>query len=209
MRINPDIPEHQQLETEVIKFLHDHGFIIDNATYHEKMKPEIVKRLQFLDVPTALYVRGRADRLAVHHTRNIIFEWEAKTHVSKSRNDWTMEALPICHHIAKIPFHVHCLYIYRNTNLDHEHNVGFWISQIPPIKVVLIPEIWQGQQLDYFRTIFGKYLPAGTKIVSSVRNVRGSKDPFLIIDELVVKTLPHWKNLIIDMLCEEDDEYER
>jgi len=125
---------HAELQSDVMRFAESLGFITDEATYHTVMGPETVRRLQFLDTETTLYIRGRADRICVHKTQPIAFEVECKTKPpSSGGKDWTIEAHPLAIHcMLSVVAGVDCLYAYRDVVTGFE--CGFWCSEIPPIR---------------------------------------------------------------------------
>jgi hypothetical protein len=194
LTIGPDDPNHQALENSVTEYLKSVGYFVDSAPYHDKMYDEIVRALQNIYTPTALYLRSRADRIAVRSNPPSVFEWEVKTHASAARHDCTLEAYPICVHILKHRFlGVRCLYVYWDP--IRNYNVGWWIHQMPPIKVIMIPPRWRDEQIEWFESLFTEILP-DIDIVPLKKLTKGSNDPFLIIDEKSIRELPHWKGLI-------------
>jgi len=198
MNTTPDNPEHIQLENDVRKYLSGLGFLTDEATYHSVMNPKVKDRLSHIYTPTSLYIRGRADRIAVHTQYDIVFEWEAKTHTSKKYHDMTLEALPLCHHLAKIQLDVECLYVYRDSIVGYD--CGFWVKDIPPIRVIMIPERWGRAKSDWFKDQFTRFWPE-TKIRTTPA-YGGSGDPFVIIDQSIVAKLSHWQDCIRAKLSE-------
>ena len=130
-----DYKPHKNLEDDVTDYLLDKGFIVHQSTYHEVMPRVLARILSLRFSLTALYLRGRADRIAIHRELPIEFEWEAKTHARKDKRDLTIEALPLVHHMAKSRLGVDCLYAAR----VHGKDVGFWVSNLPEIKCVFLP----------------------------------------------------------------------
>lgn len=174
------------------------------ATYHKAMPTDVVRRLQHCYAPGAMYLRHRADRIAIHPTKDVVFEWECKTHMQTNRHDWTMEALPLCHHVAAYrEFGIDCLYAYSNPFKDHRRECGFWTSSFDfaSVRCVMIPGVWTQEGVAWFRKQFTRYLP-DTPILSSPRNA-GSGDPFLIIDESNLGLFSDWRKLIDQRLTEE------
>lgn len=199
--IKPDYEPHANLETDVTQYLESNGYIVDSAPYHDKMDKSIIKVLQNIYTPTGLYLRGRADRIAVKRNPPTVFEWEAKTHKSQSRHDCVIEALPICTHLIHAKYlAVRCLYVYRNPFKNQDF--GFWVHQIPPIRIIMIPGRWNKIQRQHFEQVFNLILPQ-VKVVS-IGRTRGTDDPFLIIDESEMKKLPHWKEAIQEMEARND-----
>lgn len=192
---------HTILEEDVRKFLQEQGFMTTEVTYHAAMPDQISKRLARIFTPTSLYIRSRADRIAVHTELPIVVEWEAKTHAPNIKyHDMTLEMIPIAHHLQRVAMKVECLYVYKDS--DKKIECGFWTHSIPPIRQILIPERWTNQErvLEYFRTIANDWFP-DVPIREGIFS-RGSGDPFLIIDESALYSLPHWKGLITNKLDE-------
>jgi len=185
------------LEETVKEFLTAHRFLTDEATYHSVMQPEISLRLSRIYTPTALYVRGRADRIAVHKEQDIVFEWEAKTWYESRKHNMALEALPICHHLVSAELGVKCLYAYRDSKCGYD--VGFWIHELPPVQVIFIPGRWDSQMIEWFKNQFRMIFPlVETRQIEVKRGSSG--DPFIIVNEEDVKKLPDWRDLIRELL---------
>jgi hypothetical protein len=181
-----------------MRFAESLGFITDEATYHTVMGPETVRRLQFLDTETTLYIRGRADRICVHKTQPIAFEVECKTKPpSSGGKDWTIEAHPLAIHcMLSVVAGVDCLYAYRDVVTGFE--CGFWCSEIPPIRDLfftsrnpfLQPRI--EQMLWYGSTDYN---------IKKIQSGAGSNDHFAVIDISVARNLPNWRSLLTDRIA--------
>lgn len=195
-KITPKNAEfHKKLIDDVTNFLKQLDFRVDSAPYHKKMGKEIIGMLQRRDDPTSLYLRGRADRIAVLEDPPLVFEWEAKTHENKDRHDMVIEALPLAFHILKAQYGVKCLYIYRNPHEGHE--VGFWVHEVPDIRVIMIPRNrWGEDKRLWFRGIFRSCFPGIHISEPTLKCCLGSLDPFAIVDESIVLDLPNWRGLI-------------
>ena len=203
---NINDPTHKALEQDAIDLFKEYGFSISEATYHSVMDDSVVKILQDLWTPTALYLRGRADRVAVRKSPPMALQWEAKTHESKKYHDMTLEVLPVCAYLALCRLGIDCLYVYRdpptikNKEIVHlGYEKGFWICNIPDPRVIMIPQRWPTQALNQVWTEKCKdrirsFFP-DTPIRITNQNY-GSGDPFLIIDESVVVNLPDWREII-------------
>ena len=194
-RITPDGHKpHQELELDVTRYLEENGYLVDSAPYHEKMLKPIVHRLENIYTPTALYLRGRADRIAVHIHRDTVFEWEAKTHGTSQWHNMAIEALPLARHIHKAEFDVKTLYCYRDPTRGYE--IGFWTNNIPSIwKVVMPTRRWPEELIHWYEEQISIWYP-GIQIQRIRGTNKGSNDPFVLIKESIVKVLPHWKKLI-------------
>lgn len=177
-RPTPDDPNHARLERDATDFLHHQGFLVDDATYHDNMAENVVKRLQRIDNPTSLYCRGRADRVAVHHKHPVCFEFECKTKSESRRDkpDAFIEALPIAHHILKAKLGVRSLYIYRDDYMPLE--VGMWAEDLMAlISVVRItPRARRTPGLSgYLRAVFGNKC-------RDFNGYGGSQDAYCVIE---------------------------
>jgi len=205
--INPDNPIHKNLEKEVKDYLEQNDFVTYEATYHSLLEEKYARLFSRIETPTSLYLRTRADRVAFRVAYSpTVFEWEAKTHTSQKYHDMTLEALPMCHHLSKAELDVRCLYVYRNPYKNHE--CGFWVHNMPPIRIIMIPSRWTDVWKKWFRNKFEPRFP-DIKIVDTLGN-GGSGDPFLIIDECEVEKLPHWSSLINDIpIRDSHDNYQR
>jgi hypothetical protein len=134
----------------------------------------------------ALYVRGRADRVAVKGPRCILFE--AKTNAGK----WpraSIEALPLVHYIR---LGMPCLYIYRDMKDGFE--ASFWTTDMPTIDVVLIPHRWPSAIGAFFTTQFRSVWPDVE--IASLPGTNGSGDPFVCItrESLIAKAV-EWRRI--------------
>lgn len=208
--ITPDYKPHKKLESGVRDFLKSHNFLIYEATYHAVADKEIKDLLSTRFTPTALYLRGRADRIAIHKTKSIEFEFECKTHENPSFHDCTIEMLPLIHHLSKSKLGVKCLYIYRDdiprvyrilegpkkglcdrTSIPIE--CGFWVDQLPSVREIRIPP-HERNDVDWFTKLARTWFPGVEINYKPIRG--GTKDPFLIIDQSIIETYPHWQILI-------------
>lgn len=143
---------------------------------------------------TALYLRGRADRIAIHKTKPIEFEWEAKTHHNPRYSDLTIEFLPLVHHISKVKLGVKCLYVFNINGVDG----GFWAHDLPQIRQIHFPpRVEYNLTRKFIMPLMKSYFP-NASIYESV--VNGSNDPFVIFDKSVIGKSRHWKELIDELL---------
>lgn len=203
--ITPDYKPHKKLESDVRDFLKSHNFLFYEATYHAVADKEVKDLLATRFTPTALYLRGRADRIAIHKTKPIEFEFECKTHENTRFHDCTIEMLPLIHHLSKSKLGVKCLYTYRDdiprvyqisekeygrTSIPIE--CGFWVDQLPVVREIRIPPR-KTNDIDWFEQLAKNWFPG---IAINYKDVGGTGDPFLIIDQPIIETYPHWQILI-------------
>jgi hypothetical protein len=183
---------HDPFEAAVAEGLRSRGYCVQGATYHEVFPDEVVRRLQGIFTPTALYVRGRADRVAVHAKRDLVFEWEAKTHVSKKYHDMCLEAVPLAHHVLKCRLGVRCLYVYQDPG--ELYAKGFWVHRMPPVRDVWLPDRWIDFAREYFLGVLSEFFP-GVPLKDKCKTY-GTGDPYVVIDHSEVLRLPSWETLV-------------
>ncbi len=194
--IRPDYAPHQELQDDVDAFLRDNDFLCDEATYHAALSPDVGLLLQTRYDLTSLYLRGRADRIAIHATLPVTMEWECKTHLSRRYQDLTVELLPLFHHMVKAALGVECLYCCRNPHTGQDF--GFWAHALPSVRDVRIPPRWPEQNRALLRLRAEKRFPSA-RIYEN--ETRGSDDPFIVIPYSVVRGLPDWRDLIMQRLA--------
>lgn len=188
---------HDEFEQTIREFLTARDFLTDQSTYHAALRPETAAELSRRYSPTALYIRGRADRIAIHRFLPLEFEWEAKTTDKKWHRNLAIEAYPLIHHIMKARTGVRCLYAYWNPHTGAE--AGFWTHQIPRIREIKLPNRWSEAQRTWFKRLFAQYLPG--IYVDDQCEANGSKDPFVIIDGTTVHALADWRQLIDEAIA--------
>jgi hypothetical protein len=190
---------HAILETDVSKVLDSCGFWTHAATYHETMPQEMVKHLQRIDTPSALYLRARADRLALHKTLPICYEYECKTRHPRTKScNWAIEALPLAHHILKASLGVQILYCYRDVECGID--AGFWCDALPRIDCLMLTDRSDLALDAYLKSVFSEKWLGYQPAINYSSASRGSGDPFILIHEAVVRTLPHWNMQIAGTL---------
>jgi len=175
---------HEKLEQDVTALLENLGFLVDASTYHESMRKDTVARLKNVNTPTAFYVRGKADRIAVHKHRDICFMWEAKTNSDpRKRRNAAFEAMPLATHMKHGQ---RCLYVYRDIVSGFEG--GFSVNRIPPVSRILMPKRWGTNLVGYFTETLEGAFP-GTPISEiNWRPGQGSGDPFVLVEEENLKS---------------------
>jgi hypothetical protein len=185
---------HNIFEQQAISWLMSQGWIIEDLTYHNNMAQQVCQILKERASPTALIVRTRADRIAIHREQPVEFKLEIKTHISQRHQDIVIEAFPLGLHLIESRFGALCLYAHRDITTNKE--CGFWVHQLPQLREIRIPSRWDDETALWFRSVFESIFPDVPVIDTPSR---GSGDPFAIIDASVVRTLPHWKKLVIDL----------
>lgn len=196
---HPNDPRHKKLVAEVDRFLNDRQFVISEKTYHDgHMERRAVERLQVTFSPTALHIRANADRIAINPSTGLALYYEAKTGEGR---DICIEALPLADHIHNAKRRVLCLYCC----LDRfGNNKGFWCHAMPKIRCVFLPR----QRMKIVMDWYSDHLPVMFPDCDIVRleSVRGSGDPFVVIDESIVATMPSWQHLLDEEIASWIDE---
>lgn len=193
-RITPDYAPHVTLEREVNELLESLGYYHAAATYHEVLSAELQSRLKVVYSLASIYIRTRADCIAIHKSLPLVFELDAKTHKSQRYRDITVELIPFLHHIYKSSLGVPCLYCYWNP--VHEQTCGFWFADLPMVREVRITS-----RCERFRSRLTKAcdeLLPGVPLIPQRSTTDGSDDAFLVIDGKTVDRLPSWRDLIND-----------
>lgn len=185
MIINPEFKPHKELEKIAVEYLQNKGYCVKAQTYHETMDNDAVKMLQRNYSITSLYIRARADRMAIR--QDAIFEFEVKTHFSKSHNDLVIEILPLMIHESKSKF-IKCLYVCEVNN----RQFGFFADNIPTIKRALIPDTQNNKHISKIVTAWEKL----RAVPISTNTTGGSNDPCIIISEKEINKLSDWRLLI-------------
>lgn len=191
LRITPDNINHKNLEKIATDYLISRNYATTSVTYHDVMPLDIQRRLSRLFTFTSLYIRGRADRLAIHNNKPIVFEWDVKTNINSRYEDLTIEIYPLIHHIIKSWVNVRCLYICSINGKEG----GFWVDELPVIREIRIPENNNWKQLVPQLTNITNWIFPNTKLINPSPS-RGSGDPFAIIDKTEVSKFTDWRLLI-------------
>lgn len=188
-----DDPNHRALQSDVTRFLSDFNYLVGEVTYHNAMPPELVKRLQNINTPTAWYVRTRSDCCAIHKYADLCFQLELKT--GKSPGRARIEALPLAHHIRA---GVGCLYVYRDVSDLFE--AGFFVTSMPPIAEIVIPKRWDAIQNQYFEMLFRKCWPQINPVYVKYNPRTMSGDPFAVIRYTELEDDRYnWKTIVGDL----------
>jgi hypothetical protein len=186
--VSVDDPRHAKLEADMNEFLDAQGFMTASATYHTVMPAEVRDRLSRVNTPSALYLRTRADRVAIHRKHQVCFEYECKTRDPATiKTNLAIEAFPLAQHIYKARLGVKVLYAYR----DEANGIdcGFWCDRLPPIDKIIVPH--RGEAI-------AAYLSQAFPGIGQVRmETRGSGDPFVLIPFEVAQQLDDWRMEVI------------
>lgn len=184
----------RQVEVTCTEWLQQAGFEVGDLTYHRCLPESLVNVLRHRRSPTAQVVRTRADRLAVHKVLPLEFLVEVKSPGPWHYANALFELLPLAGHIADAEaFGTRCLYAYLDTT--NRIQPGFWCHQRPCIRWIRIPDSGNDIESDWFAAIAYRYFPEARVETNGARG-RGSNDPFVIMDEKVLRTLADWRALV-------------
>jgi hypothetical protein len=204
-KITPDHEPHEKLLRDVQAWLHERGFAFSSLAYHDVLKdaqPALADRIARMWDATAIVMRHRPDRIAVHGQLPLAFWWEGKT---KGKFAPSSEAIyvDLCTLIAT--YHrdpdLRTLFVHRNQHSGLE--VGFWASDVPDLgaRVKISRAKWgdstiAGWYARQARYIFGKNVSIGDHTGG------GSGDPFVVIPHGQVVGLRHWTTLVEEAMQE-------
>ncbi len=180
-------PRHNKLMEQIDSFFSGRGFHVSEKTYHDgHIDRRAVDRLQLTFSPTALYIRASADRIAINPNDGMALYYEAKT---GSGPDILAEALPLATHMFHGKRGVLCLYCCLDRLNNHR---GFWAHDVPAFRVLFIPPQRESSLYNWYLEVLPPLFPG---IPIAQYSVRGSNDPFVIIDQSIVAALPSWQEL--------------
>jgi len=188
---------HDSFESRVYAELERDGFVVRDLTYHTHLGEELVARLKRVRTPTALLVRTRADRIAVHQTEPIVAKIEVKTS-GYANGSFAIEAFPLAVHILEAKtVGAACLYICFQRTIGHEF--GFWAGEIGKhIAGIYVPPHWHA-----FTEQFPEWLRCAfpDTPVRWLRNpTQGSNTPYVMIAPSVVRSMAHWQTVLHEWL---------
>lgn len=186
---------HDAFEGYITHWLQDKGFIVGQAVHHEVLQPALSMRLKQIETPTSQYIRNRADRVAAHSQRPLVFQWDAKTHSAGGYTDMTVDATALAHHVWVSKMGVRTLMCYSNSSA--RHSVGFWCHELPPLREIHVPTWkWTEQEQERYLDVFTRLFPGVSVRFLASKSQRGSGTPYAIIDRLILEKLPDWRVLV-------------
>ncbi|GEM_PF-3755195 len=178
---------HDEFEARVVAELVARGYAVQRTHRYHDGATVFATYLQRQTSLAALFVRTQADlRVASPAT---VFALEAKTSLGQETGRLAIEAIPLALRVRESPI-LPCLYAYKDQARGRE--VGFWAGVTLPIAAILVPATaaFDVQQEALLRTTF----PAVP--LRHIPRVRGSNDPFALIESDAVNALPDWRTLV-------------
>lgn len=190
---------HDAMQSYVCKWLSGQGFYVMGLPYHDILSEDLQKILARSYTPTALYLRSRADRFAIHKEKECEFEVEIKTIPTnkggKTRLNLAVEAYPFALSVALAKSGVRKLYV--SYHEESKRHFGFWLHELPFIEKLIVPprSAYSAETLAYIVSACYHHLG---RIHTTSQRVKGSGDPYLLIP--IDADLPDWRDLVIDHL---------
>ncbi len=188
-------PDHERLLEDMSQYLHSAGYRTMSATYADVCDAESKRLLSKMYSVPATYVRTRSDRIAFNPQTETIFEFDAKTNLTK-HEDVFIELIPVvAHYVISNLFGLKTIYGFRWPNIDRE-DIGFEINDTFAEMVTAIfifdrdCQVEVNQWVEHGATSIFK----NAKIVKCNRG-RGSGDPAIKMEPEALQGLPHWKHL--------------
>jgi hypothetical protein len=187
---------HADVESRVAKWLKAHRFLVERATYHDCFSPEAVLKLRNMWCPTALNLRGRADKVAIRPP--CVFEYEAKT---GSGDNISIEALPLARHVSEARLGVQCLYVLES---EVHRSRGFWCTDVPEFSGPFIPpQPGRPGLVEFYERRLQEAF--GRKPVRC-QQTKGSGDPFVLVKGEALSQLDSWQALLAEVIAKLDAE---
>jgi hypothetical protein len=122
--------------------------------------------------PAALYVRARADRVAIREQQCVLFD--PKTN-SGSHSRASLEALPIINYLR---LGIPCLFVYRD--MKDRFETAFWTTTLPEVDAIFLPPQRTKELQNYYRVQLRQAWP-DTDLVEHLPTNGGSNDPYVVI----------------------------
>lgn len=189
---------HSHFESEIAGHLEEIGFLVAPGGYHDILPRSMCDVLKRRDTPTGEHLRMGADIVAVHPDARLELLVDAKTNPDGRHKNQSVELRQLIGHLRTEE--VRCLYAYRDDFAEPGLDVGWWVHDMPPVSVVLIPDRWSGEREQRYRDLCYDWLP-GVRIVGT-GSLNGSNTPLAIIDEHELRGLQPWQTLLEDALAE-------
>ena len=188
---------HDSFESRVYAELEQRGFVVHDLTYHTHLERETVDRLKRIRTPTALLVRTRADRIAMHQTMPLVAKIEVKTS-GYANGSFALDAFQLATHIIEAhTLGAQCLYICFQRTVNYEF--GFWASEIRDrIAGIYVPPYWHGFVREFPDWLLSAFPDAPVRWLTY--ETQGSNTPYVLMSPSTVRSLGHWQTLLCDWL---------
>ncbi len=189
--------QHAAFEKHALNWLARKGFLPAKAPIQAHVHDDFTRILRCRNSPTALWVRNVPDWYLQHATVPTEFYLELKTRTEPEEPyDLLLEAVQLAFNLYRSHVGVETLYAYWNP--FNNRYAGFWVTQLPPLRAIMIPGRWTGPTLEWMQDLFSLIFPSVNVVHTA--STQGSGTPFAIVDASNVSTLPHWCSLVRDLL---------
>lgn len=193
----PNVNDHHHdgLMEEFKDHLKKKGYLWYEADYGSIAGDDCKDTLRKRTAPSSVFLRTRADRIAVRH--DCEFEFDAKTK-QNAYDDIAIEALPLIHHSLIFSyFALRCIYAFRWIQRECP-DVGFFVDME---FCSLVDTVWiftwrddMAQVNEWMRQAQPTFFPNAE--VRELRGCRGSGDPMAIVSAHKARKMPHWERLV-------------
>ncbi len=185
---------HEDLQGRVVAFARAAGWSPVAMTYHNVQNGDV---LRFASDPTGLYVRTIPDLVLSNGSEALMVE--VKTHASTRYSDATIELVPLVTSITLWRIMgVRTLYVYEDPNAGI--SAAWWAHEVfgrLPVRAIYVgtqrPE-WDRLDGQISLWQLSGVIPQGVPVVRI--QPKGSGDPFVVIPEATLRTLPPWEEVL-------------
>lgn len=185
--------DHRKLITDALEYLGARQYYTsDESTYHEILPEEQQRLLQKDYDPTAMYVRSRADRLAVHPVPGRTTYFDAKSSRYDGPTPYAfIELVPLMFHEIAAKHGVRCLYIFRRYTGSTFIDYGWWSGLLPRIIDIKFPCDSRRTDASWVNTMASTVFSEVSQ--STAPFMRGSGTPYA---SMYVEDCQPWQQLI-------------
>jgi hypothetical protein len=207
-------PRHDAFVAEVEQYAMTCGLSFEgNPAYHDRLPDDAAESLKYDYSAAGLAERLRCDKRMLNPVSGLHMSLEAKTSYRPAGPaKYLFEAYQIGLHKA---MRDGCLYAIRKVCGGQSRDCGFCVGGsfgIKEIAEIRIPDlIWRNgaclsrsvgecqDGADFYRQAFADWFP-GVRVAMTNTNeaCRGSGDPYAVMDDTFVASLPDWRSLVYE-----------
>jgi hypothetical protein len=169
-----------------------------DRTYHNNLPKEVVQRMQLMNDPTSLELRGTSDGAAIGKKSTIKYEVKVRDVSKDYQRDMFIEAGPYLNHLATGLGGSVCYYFCKN--LLHKYEFAFKVGG-PKIQGLYTTVKSEDENIR-IKTMCKKLAPE-IEVYGNVRNM-GSEDPYLLIESSQFFNLYEGWESVVSRLTRED-----
>lgn len=191
-----DPKRHDRFVDEIRQWIFGYGF-------KSEQLPEPPTEIRKRNSPTSLSRRHIPDIFAYHTIHECELWLDAKTDDrSRSSGNFSMELAPLLFARSRSMDCADTLFCCQSVHWD----VGFWSSDVPPIRSIFIPKEW-----DAYPVIMGWYKEQCMKLLNGVSiddqylgRKGGSGTPFIVVNMDDMQRLTNWRDCVRERLKKKD-----